>query len=235
MYKSLKISVIIPTKNEAENIGILIESLQKFGGENLHEIIVVDSPNSSDNTFKIAENLSVIAIKSTQAGRAVQMNCGANLATGDILYFVHADTKIHPDYPSDILQTLAHGYDFGCYRYQFDSAHILLKINAFFTRLPFIWCRGGDQTLFIRKKDFINLGYFRQDFQIMEDYEFIMRANKSLKFKIIPKNVIVSARKYKTNSYLRVQKANFTVMRMFLSGKATQKEMAETYRKMLNF
>jgi rSAM/selenodomain-associated transferase 2 len=200
LYKLLKISVIIPTKNEAENIGILIESLQKLGGSNLHEIIVIDSPNSSDNTFEIAENLGVIAIKAPQAGRAAQMNYGANLASGDILYFVHADTQIHADYVSDILQAFANGYDFGCYRYQFDSSHFLLKINAFFTRFPFIWCRGGDQTLFIRKRDFINLGCFRHDFQIMEDYDFILRANKSLKFKIIPKNVIVSARKYKTNS-----------------------------------
>ncbi len=231
----MKISVIIPTKNEAKNIGILIESIKKFGGSNLHEIIIVDSPNTVDNTLEIAENLGAIAVKSPQAGRAIQMNHGANLAKGEILYFVHADTQIHPDYATDILQAFTDGYDLGCYRYQFDSSHFLLKINAFFTRFPFIWCRGGDQTLFIQKKDFIKLGSFRQDYQIMEDYEFIVRANKSLKFKIIPKNVIVSARKYKTNSYLRVQKANFTIMRMFLGGKATQQEMAETYRKMLNF
>jgi hypothetical protein len=56
-----------------------------------------------------------------------------------------------------------------------------------------------------------------------------------LNFKIIPKNVIVSARKYKTNSYLRVQIANFKIMRMFLSGKASQKEMTETYRRMLDY
>ena len=69
----------------------------------------------------------------------------------------------------------------------------------------------------------------------MEDYEFIIRAKKVLKFKIIPKNVVVSARKYKTNSYLRVQKANLKVMRMFLSGKASQEEMMETYHRMLDY
>lgn len=235
MHKSLKISVIIPTQNEAENIGFLIENLYKFAGSKLHEIIVVDSPNTSDNTYEIAQNLGVITLKSPQAGRAVQMNYGATLAKGEILYFIHADTQIHPDYASDILQAISDGYDLGCYRTQFDSSHLLLKINAFFSRFPFIWCRGGDQTLFIQKKDFMELGCFRQDFQIMEEYEFILRSNKRLKFKIIPKNVIVSTRKYKTNSYLRVQKANFTVMKMFLKDKATQQEMVETYRKMLNF
>jgi len=231
----LKISVIIPTFNEAENIGCLIESLKIYGKNYLHEIIVSDSPNSTDNTKEIAQKLGAIAQKSPQKGRAFQMNFGASIATADILYFVHADIKINPDYTFDIVKAINSGHYFGCYRYQFDADDWILKVNAFFTRLPFIWCRGGDQTLFIRKEDFLKVGKFREDYEIMEDYEFIIRAKKVLKFKIIPKNVIVSARKYKTNSYLRVQKANFKVMRMFLSGKASQQEMTETYRRMLDY
>ena len=231
----MKISIIIPVHNEAENIGLLIETIKKYGHTNLQEIIVVDSPSSTDKTLEIAEKHHAIALKSQKKGRAAQMNFGASVAQGEILYFVHADTIIHPEYASDILKYVLKGYDLGCYRYRFDSSNLLLKVNSFFTRFPFIWCRGGDQTLFIRKTDFFNVGCFKEEYLIMEDYEFIQRTNKVLKFKIIPKNVIVSARKYKTNSYLRVQKANFTVMRMFLSGKASQQEMAETYRKMLDY
>lgn len=231
----MKISVIIPTFNEADNIGCLIESLKIYGKNYLHEIIVSDSPNSTDNTKEIAQKLGAIAQKSPQKGRAFQMNFGASIATADILYFVHADIKVNPDYTFDILKAINSGHYFGCYRYQFDADDWILKVNAFFTRLPFIWCRGGDQTLFIRKEDFLKVGEFREDYEIMEDYEFIIRAKKVLKFKIIPKNVIVSARKYKTNSYLRVQKANFKVMLMFLSGKASQQEMTETYRRILDY
>jgi rSAM/selenodomain-associated transferase 2 len=231
----LKISVIIPTYNEADNIGCLIESLKIYGEKHLHEIIIADSPNSTDTTKEIAQKLGAIAQKSPQKGRAFQMNFGASLATGEILYFVHADIKVNPDYAFDIVNAINSGHDFGCYRYQFDTDDWLLKVNAFCTRMPFIWCRGGDQTLFIRKKDFLKVGKFRDDYQIMEDYEFIIRAKKVLKFKIIPKNVVVSARKYKTNSYLRVQKANLKVMRMFLSGKASQEEMMETYHRMLDY
>jgi rSAM/selenodomain-associated transferase 2 len=231
----LKISVIIPTFNEADNIGCLIESLKIYGEKHLHEIIIADSPNSTDTTKEIAQKLGAIVQKSPQKGRAFQMNFGASIATGEILYFVHADVKVNPDYAFDILKAINNGHDFGCYRYQFDTDDWLLKVNAFCTRLPFIWCRGGDQTLFIRKKDFLKVGKFRENYQIMEDFEFIIRAKKVLKFKIIPKNVIVSARKYKTNSYLRVQKANLKVMRMFLSGKASQQEMMETYQRMLDY
>ena len=231
----MKISVIIPTFNEADNIGCLIESLKIYGEKHLHEIIIADSPNSTDTTKEIAQKLGAIVQKSPQKGRAFQMNFGASIATGEILYFVHADVKVNPDYAFDILKAINNGHDFGCYRYQFDTDDWLLKVNAFCTRLPFIWCRGGDQTLFIRKKDFLKVGKFRENYQIMEDFEFIIRAKKVLKFKIIPKNVIVSARKYKTNSYLRVQKANLKVMRMFLSGKASQQEMMETYQRMLDY
>lgn len=227
------ISVIIPTYNEEKNITKTCQRIIDFSDGFTVEIIIVDSPDSTDKTFETAVNLGLIALKSPEKGRAFQMNFGAKHAKGEILYFVHADALVHPDFIKDITSTLQDGYDFGCYRYVFDSTMWLLKINAFFTRFPFIWCRGGDQTLFIRKNDFFLLGGFREDHQIMEDYEFILRAKKHLKFRIIPKNIIVSARKYKTNAYLRVQLANFLVMRMFLQKQATQEEMIKVYKKLL--
>lgn len=227
------ISVIIPTFNEAENITKTCQRIIEFSEGFAVEIIIVDSPNSNDKTFEIAQNLKLITLKSPTKGRASQMNFGAKHANGEILYFVHADVLVHPTFVTDIQSSFKNGYDFGCYRYVFDSPSWLLKINAFFTRFPFIWCRGGDQTLFIRKNDFFLLEGFREDHQIMEDYEFILRAKKHLKFRIIPKNIIVSARKYKTNSYLRVQLANFLVMRMFLQKQASQEKIVEVYRKIL--
>lgn len=231
----MKISVIIPTLNEASNIIRLISSLWKYGQNQIAEIIVVDSPDSTDNIAEVAQNLKAIFLTSLKKGRGFQMNYGATFATGDILYFIHADTQINPDFVSDIQQAIGIGFDLGCYRYIFDSANFLLKINAYFTRFDKIWCRGGDQTLFVTKSAFEKLEGYRSDFLIMEDYDFIIRARKFFKFKIIPKNVIVSARKYETNSYFRVQFANLKVMRMFLSQNYSQKEMAETYKKMLNY
>lgn len=227
------ISVIIPTYNEEQNIATTCQKIIDYAKQQSIEIIVVDSPITTDNTFEIAQKLGIKTIKSPLKGRASQMNFGAKYANADTLYFVHADVSVHPTFISDILDSLSSGYDFGCYRYVFDSSSWLLKINAFFTRFPFIWCRGGDQTLFIRKNDFFLLGGFSEDHQIMEDYDFILRAKKKLKFRIIPKNITVSARKYKTNSYLRVQLANFIVMRMFLRKRASQEEMVKIYKSLL--
>ncbi|MEM1269656.1 MAG: glycosyl transferase, partial [Bacteroidota bacterium] len=76
------------------------------------------------------------------------------------------------------------------------------------------------------------LGGYRDDFVIMEDYDLIQRLQEAGPFRIIPKNVVVSARKYATNSYLRVQIANLIVMSMYRLG-ASQERMAGTYRRML--
>lgn len=230
----MRISVIIPTYNEASTIEQTVRHLLLHANQ-LTEILICDSPNSTDNLAALQFNSRVKIIKSQKAGRAVQMNEAAKISTGDVLYFVHADTLVHPDFESDIEQSIAEGADLGCYRYRFDKYFTpLLYINSFFTRFDKIWCRGGDQTLFIKRDAFVDIGEFREDYKIMEDYEILQRVKGKYKFKIIPKEVIVSSRKYKLNGYFKVQLANLKVMRMFLNGKATQEEMAATYRRMLS-
>ena len=227
----MRISVIIPTYNEAENVGRLVGELRQYGGENLAEVIVVDAP-SRDRTAEVAREAGARVIVADRPGRACQMNAGARIATGDVLYFVHADVRIHPDYSADIAQALDEGYTLGCYRYQFDSPRLLLKINAFFQCFDRIWSRGGDQTLFITKKEFDQLNGYCEKHQVMEDYEFIIRARKQHRFKVIPKNIIVSARKYDENSYFRVNLANAVVMWMYFRG-ASQQKLIDTYKSII--
>ncbi len=230
-FRGMRISVIIPTYNEEENIGRLIDELQRYGGEQLAEVIVVDAP-SQDQTARLAREAGARVLVSDRPGRACQMNAGARIATGDILYFVHADVRIHPDYAADIRQALLEGYTLGCYLYRFDSPRRILKINEYFQRLDRIWCRGGDQTLFIPKVAFEALGGYREDHRVMEDYEFIIRARQRYRFKIIPKSIVVSARKYEHNSYLRVNIANAVVMWMYFRGMPQQK-LIDTYKSII--
>lgn len=231
--KKVHISVIIPTYNEAAIIHRAVTQLLENATKTI-EIIISDSPNSTDRIEALKFPEIVRFIKATLPGRAAQMNEAAALAKGEILYFVHADTVVHPDFERDITTAIKAGTDLGCYRYRFDKYFTpLLYINSFFTRFDKIWCRGGDQTLFITKNVFEDLGRFREDFKIMEDYEILLRAKAKYRFQIIEKEVVVSSRKYKLNGYLKVQLANLKVMRMFLKGKATQEEMAKTYHKML--
>ena len=205
--------------------------LRQHGGLSVVEIMVVDG-GSQDNTLAEAKAAGAIVLTSPQKGRAAQMNVGAKHAKGEILYFVHADVSVPASYVTDIHESLAIGHELGCYQYQFDSPKFMLKINAYFTRFNFLFCRGGDQTLYITRRLFDQLGGFDERFVIMEDYDILVRATRLARLKIIPKNAIVSARKYENNAWLRVQLANLTAMLLF-NFKANPQRIARTYKKML--
>ena len=227
------LSVIIPTYNEAGNIAKLINYLLINSKKEEIEIIIVDG-GSVDLTLQEAKNAGVIAMLSPRKGRAAQMNYGASIAKGEVLYFIHADTFPPASFVDDINEAISKGYSLGRYRTKFDSKKISLKFNAFFTRFDLFMCYGGDQTLFIRKELFETIVGFNEAMLIMEDYEIVTRARQQAKYKIIQKGALVSARKYDTNSWFTVQKANYTIVQMYKKG-ATQMEMVAAYKNMLRY
>ncbi|GAB3499639.1 TIGR04283 family arsenosugar biosynthesis glycosyltransferase [Spirosoma knui] len=226
-------SIIIPTFNEAESIGQLVGKLLAFGGTSLVDVLVIDA-GSPDGTADLAQKAGATVRQSPRPGRAAQMNFGATLAKGDILYFVHADVGIHPDFITDIEQAVKAGYDAGCYRFRFDSDKVMLRFNSYGTRFPGLMSRGGDQTLFMTRALFDRLGGFDEYYTIMEDFDMIVRIRRVTRFFIIPKDVMVSARKYDTNSWLRVQLANLTAFSLFFM-KVSPNRIARTYKAMLHY
>lgn len=217
-FAVMTISIIIPTLNEEKNISSLLSHLIKNRTEELIEIIVVDA-KSKDQTKSEAIEHDIIWLESVEMSRAVQMNLGAKKAKGDILYFVHADTIPPKTFCSDIIQAVGEGFDLGAFRFKFDSTSFLLKVNSWFTRFNLLTFRGGDQTLFILKTRFHELNFYNESYSIMEEYDLLIRAEeKKYKFKLMPKDVSVSDRKYENNSYLRVNIANLIAMKMFKRG-----------------
>jgi len=226
------LSIIIPTYNEEKNLPRLIRHLCDHRDERLLEIIVVDG-GSEDQTCEKARNLGLKQIFSCpRRSRACQMNQGAKAAKGEVLYFVHADTLPPSTYLDDIETAMQQGFPMGCYRFQFDSNRRILKFNSWLTRFDRISFRGGDQSMFIPKALFEEMEGFKEDHLIMEEYEFLLRARKHTPFKIIPKEIIVSARKYDNNSWFRVQLANVIVFNMYFLG-FPQEKLVRTYRGML--
>lgn len=229
----MQLSIIIPTLNEERNIGELLQHLSKASMIDQAEIIVCDG-QSEDRTVSICQDWKV-RILECKRGRAVQMNAGAQAATADMLYFVHADTRPPHSFVHDIDQAKDEGYDLGSYRFRFDSEKSLLKLNNYFTRFNKMWTRGGDQSLFISKEAFVALDGYREDFVIMEEYDLLKRARElNLRFKVMPKDIVVSARKYDGNSYLRVQFANLVVFNMFRLGCKPQR-ILDTYRRLIDY
>ncbi len=226
------LSIIIPTFNEAQNIESLLTIIQANKYYNHCEVIVVDG-GSTDHTLTIVNPFNVTILESPQRGRAAQMNYGATRAKGDVLYFVHADVKINAQYYEQIKTAIENGVKLGCYQYDFDSKSKLLKFNAFMTRFNSVWAGGGDQTLFLKKETFTFLNGFKEEFLIMEDFDLVKRVKQlKLNFKILPYKVIVSARKYESNSWLKVQLANTVIIIAWKLG-ASQSWLKQKYVKWL--
>ena len=229
----MQISIIIPVYNEAENIGKLVSYLIQHNNELVTEIIVVDA-GSSDDTIEIAEKNGAKTVLSPQKGRAAQMNYGASIAKGDILYFIHADTFPPVSFTSDINKAIQNGFAIGRYSTKFNSRKWYLKINSWVTRFDWFICMGGDNTLFVTRQVFERNGGFTNEMRIMEEYEFCERVRKEgTLYKILPGVALVSARKYDTNSWWRVQMANKKIISMYRKN-ASQQEMVDRYKQMLN-
>ena len=229
----MSISVIIPTFNEASNISFLIEYLIQAGDGLLKEIIVCDG-NSTDETLALAISAGARGVISDEKGRASQMNNGASSATGEIFYFVHADTLPPQSYARDIMGAVSEGYDLGRYRSAYHSNNRLLKINAFLSRFDTFQGMGGDQTLFVTRELFQESGGFDSSLKIMEEFEFCSRVRKSNRYKIFTKPALISARKYETNSWMTNQLAKYKIVRMYKAG-ASQESMVKAYNEMLNY
>jgi rSAM/selenodomain-associated transferase 2 len=226
-------SIIIPTLNESANIGRLVGYLRECGEQKVSEILVIDS-NSTDGTAQIATEAGARVLTCGVCSRAAQMNIGARTAQSEVLYFVHADTLPPASFAEDIQREMESGQVMGCYRYQFDSTKLILKFNAFFVRFPWLWCQGGDKTFFVSRNIFEEFGGYDERFVVMEEYDFLRKAMKKYPLRVLPKNVIVSARKYERNSWLRVQLANFGAFSMFRWG-AEPTKIKQFYKSMLKF
>jgi rSAM/selenodomain-associated transferase 2 len=226
-----KISIIIPTYNEAGAIEKLVTYLLRVKANPVQEIIVADG-GSTDNTCLLARQAGALAIVSPKKGRGAQMNYGASLATGNILYFLHADSYPPNGFRQDILCAVKHGYSSGCYRLAFDDPHPFLRFNAWFTRFNINAVRFGDQSLFVTKEVFQKAGCFREDLVIMEDQEIIGRIRKYARFKVLPGQVTTSARKYRDNGVYKLQSIFFLIYFLYQLG-VPQEKLVNLYKRLI--
>ena len=189
----MTLSIIIPVLNEEENLKVLLPYL-KENAFDTNEIIVVDG-GSRDATISIAQNKNTKIITSDR-GRAKQMNAGASVANGEVLYFLHADTFPPKGYDTLIKEAVKTGKNAGCFRMKFDSSHWWLRLAGWFTRFNWKICRGGDQSLFVTKKLFEEIGGYDENYFIYEDNVLIAELYKRTSFTVLPKAVTSSARRY---------------------------------------
>lgn len=199
-----QLSIIIPVLNEEDAIDTFLRSLKEHStAENINEILVVDG-GSEDATISLTANHDVTVLRS-QKGRAKQMNLGAKNASGEILYFIHVDTLPPKDFDKSIIEAVLNKNEVGCFQMKFDSNSRFLGFFAWFTRVNIQLCRGGDQSLFITKNLFEKSGGFDENYVVYEDNEFIGRLYEIGPFKILPRHVKTSARRYEERGEVALQ------------------------------
>ncbi len=227
------ISVIIPTLNEADCLPVLLDYLLKTKDRELIKEIIISDGNSSDTTCEIANQFRILIINNPVACRAKQMNAGAMQATGDFLFFLHADSFPPFNFIQQVLHAHTKGFQAGCFRLRFDWDHWFLNLNAWFTRFNINAFRFGDQSLFITKEFFHRIGGFKEDHVIMEDQEIVYRINKINRFVVLPDFVTTSARKYRTHEPYLTQGIFFYLYFAYISG-ASQSTLQKLYWKLIH-
>ncbi|MDA9341610.1 TIGR04283 family arsenosugar biosynthesis glycosyltransferase [Flavobacteriaceae bacterium] len=210
-----KISIIIPILNESKTIVSLLQYLIiNSSSTNISEIIVVDG-GSKDESFKLVSDFNLLNDKviliSSDRGRATQMNLGKQKATGTILYFLHADSFPPNGFDQLIINEVKKGNLAGCFKMKFNHHHWWLKLASWLTKFKWRACRGGDQSQYITKELFKEIGGFNEHYMIYEDNIMINELYKRNKFKVIQKSIVTSARLYERKGIWTLQYHFFTI------------------------
>jgi rSAM/selenodomain-associated transferase 2 len=210
-----RISVVIPTLNEAANIS---ETVRRAQNARNVEVVVVDG-GSRDDTTEIAGRLGALVL-AAEASRARQMNVGAAAATGDILLFLHADTRLPEGYDGQVRGTLSQpGAAAGAFSLGIDSPLPSLRIMEFVAnwRSRYLQKPYGDQALFLAAETFRTIGGY-PDLPIMEDFEMARRLKKKGRIIILPASVTTSARRWLRVGVWKTWFVNQTAITAYLCG-----------------
>jgi rSAM/selenodomain-associated transferase 2 len=171
----MRLSIVVPTLDEAEGIAATLHSLQTLRGLG-HEVIVADG-GSRDDTVALAAPLADRVIQAPR-GRARQMNAGAAAATGDALLFLHADTRLPAEAAEDIAAALARRA-WGRFDVTIEGRSPWLAVVAGFMNLRsrLTGIATGDQGIFVTRAAFDQIGGF-PDQPLMEDIELSKRLKR---------------------------------------------------------
>lgn len=229
-----QISIIIPVLNEEATIAKLLQHLLENSlSKNISEIIIVDggstdetmsSINTTSNAIKKSyPDFNKIQVINSSKGRAKQMNLGSKKANGDILYFLHVDSFPPKDFDQLIINEVTKGNHAGCFRMQFDSKHWWLKFASWFTQFNWKFCRGGDQSQFITKTLFENIGGYNENYVIYEDNVLIKKLYACKQFVVINKTLKTSARLYEKHGIWKLQYHFLRIHLMHFFGASSDK------------
>jgi rSAM/selenodomain-associated transferase 2 len=198
----LKISIIVPALNEAEGIAAVLTELALLRNRG-HEVIVVDG-GSSDKTAALSRGAADRVVAAPR-GRANQMNAGAALARGEVLLFLHADTRLPENADARMLQGLAaSGRAWGRFDVRIEGTSVLLPVIAFFMNLRSraTGIATGDQAIFVRREAFERAGRF-PPLELMEDIALSRSLKRFSRPLCLADKAVTSGRRWERRGVLR--------------------------------
>lgn len=199
---SVRLSIVIPTLDEAASIGACLARLQAMRSAGA-EVIVVDG-GSADGTREAAAPFADRVIDAPR-GRASQMNAGARASHGNVLLFLHADTILPGTAPLALSSGLeGRGRAWGRFDVRIDGEHPLLPVVAFFMNLRsrMTGIATGDQAIFVRRAAFEQVGGFPA-IPLMEDVAITKALKRVSPPACLRDRVVTSGRRWEKRGTLR--------------------------------
>lgn len=221
----LRVSVIIPAINEATHIAEAVASAIGAGAD---EILVVDG-GSIDDTITRAAGAKVLT---GRAGRAAQQNAGAAAATGDVLVFLHADSRLASGSIEQVRQACTDDrIKWGAFRQRIDASGLLYRVVEYGNGLRVRW-RGlayGDQGIWVRRDEFQRIGGFA-DVPLLEDLLLSRMLLHIGHPALLVGPLTTSARRWQKHGVVRQTLRNWSILAAHARG-ATPAQLAERYRR----
>jgi rSAM/selenodomain-associated transferase 2 len=223
------LSVIVPVLNEAPLIGEFLRKVRTVVGPE-SEIIVVDG-GSSDGTCPMAERLADRLITAPR-GRSSQMNAGAEIARGEVLWFLHADLEPPPASLPRIRSALADSHVVGgCFRLRFPRRELIYRVSDSLGNLG-VGVFGfalGDHGIFCRCAAFHRAGGY-PDVPILEDAEIYRRLRREGKMRQLREEIVSDPRAYEVHGACRTTAVYFSILALYVLG-APIKSVNQIYRR----
>lgn len=220
----MSLSIIVPMLNEAAGIAEALHALRDLEAE----LVAVDG-GSSDKTVECATPHANLLLSAAR-GRARQMNAGAAAAQGDILLFLHADTRLPPAAADQIIkQSIASGALWGRFDVEISGKSAWFPVIAAMMnwRSRLTGIATGDQAIFVKRSAFEQIGGF-PDLPLMEDIVLSQRLKKLTRPACLRQKVVTAGRRWEKHGILRTILTMWSLRLRFFFG-ADPKQLAIEY------
>ena len=225
-----KVSIIIPTINEANNLPLLLSDLSIIQRDG--EILIVDC-GSEDRTTDIAKLYGAKVYNSKERNRGLQLDLGAKNSKGEWLIFLHADTRLTHDWFTKIKSVLNGDINFIYYfKFKINDKKIIFRVLETLVNLrsKFFKQPYGDQGLIIHKSTYLNNNGFRK-IPLMEDIDFLRRLKNKKDLKELNLTIFTSSRKWETTNIFLQALKNWKLRKRWLKGESPKTIYSDYYKK----